>query len=244
MTVHHIVMICRPKIGCAYWLNDCHVIRSILHQASDTDEVFKSLLQQMEAPQQQTKAQEQRMEAQQQQLQAQEEKMEAQQQQLKAQEQEMEAQQQQVEALRMQLIQTLDQKTQQPPEASPEANLDRPEGMFVPLDGLRNVTEFPRRGNDSSRCPSYVRSFFTAATTLFVVVSHRWLEPTEPHPDHPGQGSPKLKLVIEACNQLLHAMPSGFTIALWMDWMSLNQDGNPVEELGDSMQRLIGEKKA
>ena len=174
----------------------------------------------------------QQAEAQQQQLQEE---------QLKALQEEVEAKQQQVEALQRQLKQGPDQKTKPQP---PEANLNQPEGMFAPLDGLRNLTEFPRRGNDSSRCPSYARSFFNAATTLFIFLSHRWLEPTEPHPDHPGQGSPKLKLVIEACNKILHAMPSGFTIALWMDWMSLNQDGNPAEELGDSMQRLIGENSA
>ena len=128
-----------------------------------------------------------------------------------------------------------------PSQAAAEGMLLRhPEGMFVPLDELRNATEFPRR-DDASKSPSYIRSYFTAATTLFVYLSHRWLEPTTPHPDHPDQGSPKLKLVVEACKRLLSAMPPGFTVALWMDWMSLNQDGNPTEELGDSLQSIIGE---
>ena len=138
-------------------------------------------------------------------------------------------------------------KTQptEPAQAAAEGMLlhQQPQGMFVPFDSLRNATEFPRRGSDMSQCPSYIRSYFTAATTLFIYLSHRWLEPSTapPHPDRPGQGSPKLKLVVEACNRLLSALPSGFTVALWMDWMSLNQDGNPTEELGDSLQSIIGE---
>ena len=112
----------------------------------------------------------------------------------------------------------------------------------MPLSALRTMKEFSRRGN--SACVAHPHSSFDANKTMFVFISHRWLSPslvpTDAHPDLPGEGSPKLTLVVQACDHLTRSLPEGFETAVWMDWMSLNQDGNPAAELGDSMQGLIG----
>eukprot|EP00873_Tetraselmis_striata_P037926 jgi/Tetstr1/458190/TSEL_044681.t1 len=129
--------------------------------------------------------------------------------------------------------------TSTPPLSVPTAAA---EGMFMPMEELDGMPQFPRRG--ASACSSRPYSSFDASKTLFIFLSHRWLRPSrdpqQAHPDLPDSGSPKLELVKLACGKLKHSLPPGFGVALWMDWMSLNQDGNPAEELGDRMRSLIG----
>jgi len=168
-----------------------------------------------------------KLEAQSQQLESEKLKMEAEKKKLK---EEKEAEAQQLEAQKQQL------------EALLQKSEKKAEGKFVSLKQLCEEAKFSRHGNGF--CPSHPRSSFDGSVTLFVFLSHRWFEPhsdpTKAHPDHPTQGSPKLRLVLEACDRLLKAMPSDFEVAIWMDWMALNQDGNPAAELGDTMQSLIG----
>ena len=115
------------------------------------------------------------------------------------------------------------------------------EAPFLPFGVLAKLNMFPRFG--TPMCQTRPRSSFDAARTLFVVLSHRWLSPSEDpqhsHPDLPFNGSPKLKLLMELLTRIKLKLPPDFQIAVWMDWMCLEQSTDTASELGDTLHGII-----
>lgn len=110
---------------------------------------------------------------------------------------------------------------------------------FVDLECLRLEMSIPRCGTDRNfthaitgepnlnRCREF--ETFDRNTTCFVFVSHCWLRAgssTDGHPDNADNH--KMELIIDACDALKgHVIPEDFVVALWMDFMCIDQDNRP-----------------
>lgn len=123
----------------------------------------------------------------------------------------------------------------------------------MPLSELKKLSIFPRRGrvegfkhpvtgqpNNNVARPY---SSFNHKKTVFIFISHRWLRPGKGSMGHPdSEGNPKLTLVIRACEKLQGSnapVPADFEVAVWLDFMCIDQDGAPaseLEQLGELIQ--------
>ena len=124
---------------------------------------------------------------------------------------------------------------------------------FLPLEVLIAYGMLPRFGSkagfvhpltgepNANLCRS--RESFDPKKTIFVFVSHRWLNPGNGawgHPDDDQQR--KFTLIVAALEKLCGGsnapVPAGMEVAVWVDYCCIDQDGAPASEL-DNLGGLI-----
>eukprot|EP00037_Helgoeca_nana_P009754 m.85551 g.85551 ORF g.85551 m.85551 type:complete len:417 (-) comp19786_c0_seq1:243-1493(-) len=124
---------------------------------------------------------------------------------------------------------------------------------FLPHSALVKQGGLPRCGSDvdfvhpitgelnANLCRP--RGDFAEDSTVFIFVSHRWLQPARGpsgHPDDPAGSKYTLLLAAIASLATASITPSGLDVAVWIDFCCIDQDAAPASELASLGDLIAG----
>eukprot|EP01036_Dinobryon_divergens_P033388 gene33388-43165_t len=101
---------------------------------------------------------------------------------------------------------------------------------FIDFEKFKSYGKIPRCPNQLQLC-SDIREVQNARdSSLIVFISHRWLRSQENHPDDPVDN--KFNLIVEGLEKVKKSFcPDMQSMYVWLDFSSIDQDGNKMGEL-------------
>ena len=101
---------------------------------------------------------------------------------------------------------------------------------FIEFEKFKSQGKIPRCPNQLNLCTDIREVKKARENSLLVFVSHRWLRSQDNHPDDPVDS--KFQLIVEGLEKVKKSFcPDMQNMFVWLDYSSIDQDGNKMGEL-------------